>query len=85
MDNYHQKGLRVNYHYFVLMENGSLPSMLDETVAVSRTSSTVFRPPQEAVTVRGCQFIFTKLASDAAIGRSMCDTSSPSDTPRPFV
>ena len=27
MVNFHQKRVRVNYHYFMVMENGSLPSM----------------------------------------------------------
>ena len=28
MGNYHQKRVKVNYHYFVVMENGKIPSMV---------------------------------------------------------
>ena len=29
MGNYHRKGVRVNYHYFVVMENRQFPYMAD--------------------------------------------------------
>ena len=31
MGNYHQKRVRVNYHYFVVMENGKIPYMCTPT------------------------------------------------------
>ena len=35
MGNYHQKRVRVNYHYFVVTENGYIPSMLNSEHLVS--------------------------------------------------
>ena len=34
MGNYHQKKVRVNYHHFVIMDNGYLPSIVERRRAI---------------------------------------------------
>ena len=34
MGNYHQKKVRVNYHHFVIMDNGYLPSIVEGRRAI---------------------------------------------------
>ena len=41
--------------------------------------------PEEAAPVCSDHCVFTKFASDTAIGQFPCDTSIPSDTLRPFI
>ena len=55
------------------------------TMDASGTRITVFCDPQKSALIYSGQCVFPKRASDAAIGRSPCDKSIPSDTQWPFI
>ena len=57
----------------------------DVTEEKSGPSSTILCAPQKYLILWSIQCAFTKRPSDAAIGKSPCDTAIPSDMPRLFI